>query len=172
MKSDNKCCSVCKYRFKVRPLGYIEFVPPHIEIYIYNNFNQSLLEYIVNLAFYVQALMIIPDVWQRGTYYDHAIYQGAYLLTYYLFAYFRYYSLIKNKELYRSLLDNEAKNLLCVQIAAILGLPFVHNPIYHFAAVFLATYVRNPVLYYHYRTLGVINQTIDYRFLEEPTSSS
>jgi hypothetical protein len=173
MKCDNKCCSVCKYRFKVRPLGYIEFVPPNIDVYVYNTFNQALLEYVVNLAFYVQAMMIIPDVWHRGTYYDHAIYQGAYLLTYYLFSYFRYFSLIKNKELYYKLFDSEAKNLLGLQLAAVVGLPFVHNPIYHFSAVFLATYIRNPVLYYHYRTLRVINQTIDYRFLEaEPTSSS
>jgi hypothetical protein len=150
----------------------MEFVPPNIDLYVYNTFNQALLEYVVNLAFYVQVLMIIPDVWQRGTYYDHAIYQLVYLVGYYLFAYFRYYSLIRNKELYCSLLDNEAKKLLGVQVAAVLGLPFVHNPIYHFAAVFLATYVRNPVLYYHYRTLRVINQTIDYRFLEGPTSSS
>lgn len=175
MKGENRVCSVCKYRFKVVQLGVIEFVPPHIEIYNHNILNQTLLEVFVNLTFYAQALMLVPDVWSNGTYYDHAAYQILYLLTYYTFAYFRYYRLVQNKGRYLSLLDDEAKKLLCIQLAAICGLPFVHNVMYHYSAVFLATYVRQPVLYLHYKALKTINDHQEYRFVApsaEPTSSS
>lgn len=177
MRNENRVCSVCKYRFKVVPLGVIEFVPPHIELFSSNLFNSTLLEVFVNLTFYTQALMIVPDIWSNGTYIDHAAYQLLYLLTYYTFAYFRYYRLVQNKELYLLLLDSEMKNYIGIQIAAVFGLLFVHNIMYHYGALFLATYVRQPILYYHYKALKAINDRLEYRFASavpsaEPASSS
>lgn len=172
MKKENRVCNVCKYRFKVQQLGIIEFVPPNIEVYTYNTLNQALLEVFVNFAFYAQAIMIIPDVWSNGTYYDHAAYQILYLLCHYIFAYFRYYRLVQNKKLYLSLLDNEVKNFIGIQIAVIFGLLFVHNVVYHYSAVFLATYIRQPVLYSHYKALKAVNDRLEYRFLEPKVPSA
>ncbi len=178
MKSENRVCSVCKYRFRVKQLGVIEFVPPHIELYTYNVLNQALLGVFVNLTFYAQAIMISP--WSWNIYYDHAAFQILYLLGYYTFAYFRYYRIVQNKRQYLLLLDDEVKKLLGVQLAAVLGLPFVHNAIYHYSAVFLAIYIRQPVMYFHYKTLKAINERQEYQFIcpsarvpsVEPTSSS
>jgi hypothetical protein len=193
MKSENRVCSVCKYRFKVQQLGYIEFVPPRLEIYTHNMINQTFLELLVNLGFYAQVLILVPDVWSNGTwvlstwvlstgppgtgppgtYYDHAAFQILYLLMYYTFAYLRYYRLIQNKRLYLSLLKNDVKKLLVIQLVAVIGLAFIHNVVYHYSAIFLATYVRQPVLYFHYKTLKTVNDRLEYRFVSaEPTSSS
>jgi hypothetical protein len=172
MKRENHICSVCKYHFKVKQLGCVEFVPPCLDIYTCNLVYHTLLEVLVNLTFY-SCIDWIP----------YSAYQLLYLLCYYTFVYFRYYSLIRNKEQYWAMLDDEAKNLVGIQVVAICGLLFVQNDVYHYSAVLLATYVRQPVLYFHYRALQVINTRLDYRFIgpseersigpsEEPTSSS
>ena len=175
MRNENRVCSVCKYRFKVQQLGVVEFVPPYIEIYTHNALNQALLGVFVNLVFYAQAIVISP--WSWNTYYDHAAFQILYLLGNYIFAYFRYYRIVQNKKQYLLLLDDEAKKLLWIQLFAVLGLVFVHNVIYHYSAVFLVTYVRQPVMYFHYKALKEVNVRKEYRFIgpqpsAEPTSSS
>lgn len=174
MKSENSVCSVCKYRFKVLPSRCIEFVPPDIHIYIRDSVYQGLLGFIVNGCMYI---LIAIHILHNGAYYNHAAYQLVYLLCYYLVLYFRYYSIVQNKQLYLSLLDDDAKKLLLIQLVAICGLPFVHNRIYHCSAVFLTTYTHQPVLFLHYKTLIMVNNCIEYHFIspvpsEEPTSSS
>ena len=91
-----------------------------------------------------------------------------------------HYTLFSKKEIMK-LIDDEIKNILWIQLVAICGLPFVHNVIYHYSAVFLATYIRQPVLYAHYKALKAINDRLEYRFLSaaepkmplaEPPSSS
>jgi hypothetical protein len=148
-------------------------------MYTHNALNQALLGVFVNLAFYAQAIVISP--WSWNTYYDHAAFQILYLLGYYTFAYFRYYRIVQNKKQYLLLLDNEAKKLLWVQLGIVMGLFFVHNVIYHYSAVFLATYIRQPVMYFHYKTLKEVNVRMEYRFIGPvplvqpsagPTSSS
>jgi hypothetical protein len=167
MNDQNKACSVCNYRFKVRRGSEYYQVPPNIGIFMENLRMHGILGAFQNL--YVAASIFVflfdPRILFADIYVAHGIYQVAHSAIYGFIFYRKNIHQVKNKSLYWSFIDSDTRQIIYLYIIGHVLLFYLKNPIYHLGCVFFTQYVYNPLHYYHYVALKELNQLAPVQFI-------